>query len=474
MGINDKRIEDYMKRTLITLLIILGLAISNDQLSINSAMAADVTVVNSAPDVGKVKQIDVNAKGVGMTSGAAVNEALKSAIQQVNGISVDTSSRNYTFNAQLDASADIQTPVGKLPYGIDSSIQSKAFAEQIITNSKGLISSFKIINVTAPTKKGDPYTVEINAKIAKFEAPADAGKIKVVVTPLRSIKQTFNIGGREVAAAEILGPVRNQIIDALAQSGRYIVLDRQSDGDIQNEIEMITSGQTSNQDMAKLSQAFSADIIWSGVVNSLTYDKSVRKSQLSDRELVSYSGSWSISHRLINLTTRHVMQSGTLTGEFPRIGLTALSSSFNESKTLKDAQENISRTAVNAIMMRTFPVSVVEINGDTVIFNQGEGSVKENSRYKIYALGKEMKDPQTGQSLGNVESECCEVVITRVASKLSYGILSNVKIKLNSIKPGVLQIREQLTTPALAAASSSSGTTSQSPRAAPREDDKDW
>ena len=43
-----------------------------------------------------------------------------------------------------------------------------------------------------------------------------------------------------------------------------------------------------------------------------------------------------------------------------------------------------------------------------------------------------------------MESDCCDVTITRVMPKISYGTLSNVKIKLEGIKPGVLQVREQL------------------------------
>ena len=52
-----------------------------------------------------------------------------------------------------------------------------------------------------------------------------------------------------------------------------------------------------------------------------------------------------------------------------------------------------------------------------------------------------MKDPQTGQSLGNMENDCCEVVVNRVTPKVSYGQLENIKIKLDGVDPGVLQVR---------------------------------
>ena len=222
------------------------------------------------------------------------------------------------------------------------------------------------------------------------------------------------------------------------------MLDRQFDSEVQGELGMIASGQTNIADLAKLGQALSADIVWVGVVNNLAYERSARKLVSADRELVSYGGSWAISQRLINLTTRQVMLSNTLTGEFPRVAPTTMGAGINEVNTLKEIQANIARKATNAIMMKTFPISLVEIDGANVVLSQGEGSVIEGQRFKIYSMGKEIKDPQTGQSLGNMESDCCDVTITRVMPKISYGTLSNVKIKLEGIKPGVLQVREQL------------------------------
>jgi len=63
-------------------------------------------------------------------------------------------------------------------------------------------------------------------------------------------------------------------------------------------------------------------------------------------------------------------------------------------------------------------------------------------------MGEEIFDPQTKESLGNDEKYCCEVVITRVQPKFSEGTLENVKISLDGMKPGVLQVREAITSAA--------------------------
>lgn len=398
--------------------------------------------LTQTPDVGQVEQVTTSATGSGISPGAALNDALKLAIMQVNGTAVQANSSSFNQFEQVTATLDVESTVGSGSANMKATMQGQAFAEQIITQSKGVVSSFKVIDVSSPFSKGGLYKVEIEARIAKFKAPADSGKIKIVVAPLRSEQASFNIGGRAIPAQEVLAPIRQQIIDALSQTGRFTVLDRQFEGELQDELNMITSGKTPNTDLAKLGQALSADLVWVGVINEFAYQRNARKLQTSDRELVSYAGAWSVSQRMINLATRQILQSTTLRGEPPAIAATTLGSSFNESQTLKGMEAAIVKQATEAILLRTFPISIVERDGDNVVLSQGGSAVVEQGRYRVYQQGKEIKDPQTGQSLGNMEKLCCEVRIERVTPNLSYGVLENVKVKLDGVAPGVLQVRE--------------------------------
>lgn len=397
------------------------------------------------PDVGKVEQIPVTAKGVGMTPGAAVNEALKNAIMQVNGVSVDATSANLNVIAKAAATVDVYSDQGHDWAKANATMQGQAYADQIVAESRGVISSFRIVNIVAPTtKEGGSYTVDIEAKVAKFTAPADSGKIKIVVAPLRSKATTFDIGGRAVPAAQVLETLHRQIVDALTQTGRFTVLDRQYSDEIQNELYMIDSGQAVKTDMAKLGQALTADLVWVGEIHSLAYTRSARQLQSSDRELVSYAGGWSMSQRVINLATRQIQQSSTLQGTAPAIAPTTMSRGIDANQTLNNMEADIAKQAADAILLRTFPVTIVERTGNQVVLSQGGSALKAQSRYRVHLLGKELKDPQTGQSLGKMESPCCEVVIDRVTSNLSYGTLENVQVGLDNLPPGALQLREAL------------------------------
>ena len=417
-----------------------------------AAPAAAPAAGSNLPDVGKVEQVKVNSTGAGITPGAAINDALKTAVMQVNGTKVDAASANLDMVAHATAQVDVQSAQGTDSATATANVQGQGFANMIVTESHGLISSFKVLKLTPPATQGGPYSVDIEAQIAKFKAPADAGKIKVVVAPMYTNRQSFNIGGRAVPAQEVLNLLHQQLVDALTQTGRFTVLDRQFDGEIQNELDMINSGQTNSNDVAKLGQALSADLVWIGVINDFSYERHARQLQTSNRELVSYSGGWSISQRMINLTTRQIFQSGTLQGTAPSIEPTTLGTGFDANSTVKGMEADAIKKTVEAILLRTFPVTIVEHDGDNVVLSQGGSALAEGNRYAVYLQGKELKDPQTGQSLGRMESPCCEVVVTRVTPNMSYGTLENVKQKLDGVAPGSLVLHEALAAkPAVAA-----------------------
>ncbi|WP_240939353.1 hypothetical protein [Diaphorobacter sp. HDW4A] len=100
--------------------------------------------------------------------------------------------------------------------------------------------------------------------------------------------------------------------------------------------------------------------------------------------------------------------------------------------------------AITSVMRRTFSVTVVSHDGVNVVLSQSGQLMKEGTRYAMVYVGAEMKDPQTGQRLGRVESPCCDLMTDRVTPNFSYGRLENVRGQLDQLPAGALQVREQL------------------------------
>lgn len=418
-----------------TLLVVVALvsACGDKKDAADKAPPATSNAAPPVPDVGKVVNVKVTAQGFGASASEAVAEAMKMAILQVNGAAIQTSSMTAKYGLDVTMGKD------------SASLRANEFAEVVKQRSGGVIQNFKVLELQEPsTFSGNRYKASIEAEIAKFNASADMQKIKVVVGPIRFDSANLPMGDRSVPSAEVAATLRQRINDALAQTGRFAVLDREFSPEIATELDMISSGQAPSAELAKLSQAASADIVWSGRVSNLAYNKHARQLKTSDRELVSYSGGWAISQKLVNVATRQVMASDSLRGEAPSTEPTTMGSGVDSAKVLEGMSTELVSQVVSSILSRTFPITVVSRDGTNVVLSQGGKAIKEGTRYAMVALGNEMKDPQTGQSLGRTESPCCELVVERVTPNLSYGRLENVRSNLDQLPVGGLQLRAEL------------------------------
>ena len=256
---------------------------------------------------------------------------------------------------------------------------------------------------------------------------------------------------------------RRQVLAALTNTGRFTVLDRDLDSDVNQELELISSGQAPRAEFGKMGQALSADVVWVGRINSFAYNRHARQLQTSDRELVSFSGGWDLSQKLVNVSTRQVMMSEALRGSAPSTAPTTLGSTVDGEKIGGDMGRDMADKIVAGIISRTFPVTVISREGNAVVLSQGGQAVKENTRYKLVYMGKEMFDPQTNQSLGRVESDCCEVLVERVTPTMAQGRLENLQIPLDNFQPGSLQLRGVASTKVAAAQGSAATATSSKP-----------
>lgn len=400
-----------------------------------SAPATPASAQNAAPptpDVGRLESVKVKAEGLGKSPGEAMAEALKMALLQVNGATIQSTSVTAKYGLDVSLGQD------------SASLRANAFAELVKQKSGGVIQSLQVVSLEEPTEKANRYKYVIEADISKFRPSADMQKIKVVVGPVRFEQASLPMGDKSVSAAEVGATLRQRISDALVQTGRFAVLDREFSPEIEQELNMISSGQAPSAELAKLSQAASADIVWSARVSNFAYNRHAKQLRASSRELVSYSGGWAVSQKLVNVATRQVMASESLRGSAPETEATTLGTGVDGGKVMTDMSDELVKAVVGSILQRTFPITVVARDGMNVVLSQGGQAVREGARYSVVTMGPEMKDPQTGQSLGRMEAPCCELVVDRVTPNLSYGHLEGVRSTLDNIPVAGLQVRGEV------------------------------
>lgn len=389
--------------------------------------SAQGSAAQPMPDAGKVGSVTTTATGLGASPAEAVEEALKLAIRQVNGVSMDMSSEQVKAVLSVASGKDAEQ------------LSAHAFAEYVSQQSGGVVTGFKLVKLEESGLMGKSYSAQIEATIAKFTAPASSNRLRIVVGPVHVDSASFQVAGQPVPSARVASEVRQQILNALTNTGRFTVLERDLTDDVQQELEMIGSGQTPSAERSKMSQAISADLVWTGQLNAFSYGKD--------------SGNWALSQRVINVASRQVQLSSMLKGDVGRLNASGAD------PVRQSMESQMVERVVSAILVRTFPITVASREGNRVILSQGGQSVREGARYALVSLGQEIKDPQTGQSLGRTEYDCCEVVIDKVTPTMSQGHLENVRMPLEQIPPGGLQLRDLAPEPkAAAAAGTGNGT----------------
>jgi len=207
------------------------------------------------PDVGKVGSVTVNAKGTGASAAEAIDEAMRLALKQVNGTTMDMSSEQLKLTLTLSHGKNVEA------------LRGTAFAEHIVQSAGGAITGFKVNAIDGPDSRGF-YKADIEASVAKFTpSAADSKKLKIVIAPLRFDTASFPVGGRSMPSEKVAEDLRQHILAALTNTGRFTVLDRDMGGDVAQELDMISSGSAPMAEIGKLGQAMSVDVIWVGKIS---------------------------------------------------------------------------------------------------------------------------------------------------------------------------------------------------------------
>lgn len=102
---------------------------------------------------------------------------------------------------------------------------------------------------------------------------------------------------------------------------------------------------------------------------------------------------------------------------------------------MRDISASIAEELSNKVADRIFPPRVIAISGDQATINRGEGtSISAGQIWKVYALGEEMIDFDTGEVLGREETEIGTIEIKQILPKFSKGtVLEDLGIERGQV-----------------------------------------
>lgn len=470
--------------------------------AVAATVAAAPSVARAKPDFGGVSSEHVEATGAGKTLDAAVDHAIRIAIEQVNGRSMASGSVAMDYTAQVDAN------------GTRLDVSSSQYADWLASHTQGAVTHFRVVSqqqINQPTSTdeqhlaasqgaswskgsvdasaersaeahaaageaqadasaseearvsgewdnhqgaskvdynqkhtefGTHWEVKIAADVATYREAASAKMTRVVVALPRSDQATYRVGDSSIPAEAIGGQIRTSLNNALVGTHRFTVLDRDATAEISQEIELINSGNAKREDTARLGQQLATDLIVIPSIDRFEYLRHERQLRLSDRTLASYTGGGALSFRVVNAVTGQLVLAQSFKYALPDTAPTTLGAAADGPKLATMMMDALDGEIVHAIMQNTYPLIVLQANGKSVVINQGGDNVVSGTTYQAVMMGEEMTDPQSGLSLGRAETPCCTVVIDRVTPNMSYGHIAEEGIDTSGLKSGAMELRD--------------------------------
>lgn len=407
------------------------------------------------------------------------------------GYSVDASSE-HSFDGEASSSASASaSALSRGGYaGADASVSERARVSASGSDSLSVERGASRSSFESSERQFDHYwKVRIEAKVAKYEAPEEKGRPKLAIVMPRVDVETFAVGDQRIPAADIAGEIRDRLSDVLTQTKRFIILDREFGDVLGEEAAFIQSGNARPKELARIGQQMATDLLLVVSVDRFDYPRTTRNLRMSDRQLISYAGGGRVSLKLINATTGEVVMSESFEHELPPTAPSTMPRVIDGRALAGDMMDAIAGRMSFSVVNEIFPISVVALQGTTVVLSQGGQSVAEGQRYEAVVLGQELVDPQTGNSLGRMESPCCVIRIDRVSEQTSYGTIEGAMPALpGTFTPGMIELREPIGAEGAveaSAAATSAPASAPAPRATARpeaapaakpvaEDDADW
>lgn len=228
----------------------------------------------------------------------------------------------------------------------------------------------------------------------------------------------------------------DQLTDALMQSGKFVVLERQTLGDIIGEQDLAASGRTAVSKSAQTGKIVPAQILIKGTVTEFESEASSSGTGISFAG-VSLGSSKTTAHvaiilRVIDTTSGEILSSvrveGKSTGRGVKIGL--------EIQSVGVGSENFKKTPLGKAMQIAIDKGVVKIAGlledvpfqgkviksteEMVYTNIGaRNDVEVGEAFNIYSQGEALIDPDTGENLGSEDTLVGSIIIADVKEKFS-------------------------------------------------------
>ena len=252
--------------------------------------------------------------------------------------------------------------------------------------------------------------------------------------------------------------IEAMITDALNQSGRFRLVERQAIGNVLQEQDFGASGRVATPSAAGMGQILGAEYLVEAVITSYdpgTNAKSTNVGGIANAlggsrlgglgalagglSVNSSSSSLGMNIRLIDATTSEVIFTKQIEREIKESGIGFGGLGVGSGGALGGFVGAYSRTPIGQAVLASIneavyelakqigskPAtgSIIKVEGGQAYINLGTGAVNSGERLAVVRPGEALIDPETGISLGSTETPVGEVQVTSVQDRFSIAMV---------------------------------------------------
>lgn len=257
---------------------------------------------------------------------------------------------------------------------------------------------------------------------------ANAAGLKKIVAVSRFENKS---GDNESALGDNMA---DQLSDALVQSGEFIVVERKTLDDIQDEQKLSASGQSAASKTAKTGKLIAAQALVKGSITEFE-SKSAGNSSGFGFGPLSLGNNKSEAHvgliiQLVDTSSGQVLDSQRVEGKVASggtsVGVNVGVASFGQKGFNKTPMGKAVQIAIDSAVQKIsdrlrsvpFEAHVIKVTMDGVFVNAGARSgTSVGDRFALFSVGEALVDPDTGESLGVDQKRVGSVTVTDVQEK---------------------------------------------------------
>ena len=343
----------------------------------------------------ETKTLEVN--GTASDESSAINNALVEAISQINGAKIAAEVKTSLSQVSTKEGADVK----------------KTFDKNVSKITNGLVKSYQILS---SEKDENLFKVKLSVQVSKFKKSVQTKRLRLAVVPFRAAN-TVKITD---ATKKFEGAITAQLENYLTQTRRFALVDRSFVKEQTKELNFIAGGaknSMSNEEIAKLGNRIGTDYLIVGRIEKANMYVTEKKSKVSDTVKKTLTSNARITLRIIDVATTQIKFSDTY------------EKSLNAS--IEKVADNLALNIGDAILGTIYPIRMINASSSQVTLGQGGKTMANGDLFKVYQLGKKMKDPYTGESLGREEIEVAVIKIKTIKPKTAEADILESIIELS-------------------------------------------